>query len=165
MWPTSISSTASAIASAVVTALLVGGIGFGLHTCSVNSLEADHKAATEKAAAQCTTDKDDLKATCRKDKQLTTEASNAFQSNIADLNRQLNTLKRVRQQTPGSAACVPVAGTSGRSDGTAIGAKYAQPNGVDANALYDFAGECEQYRLQTIGLQRFVSATWQAKGQ
>jgi len=153
------------IAASAATAVIVGMAGMGLHGCSVDRLETKHKAAMEAAAAQCTADKDGLKATCLQDKQLTTEASNAYQTNIADLNRQLANLKRVRQQTTGANACVPIAGPAGGFDGGASGAKYAQPHGVDANALYDYAAECEQYRLQLKGLQTFNRDTWKAKGQ
>lgn len=148
-----------------VGAIVAGVIGWGVNTWNgwqherdISALEDFYQGEQERIRAELTRE-------CEKDKQITTEASNAYQSNIADLNRQLTDFKRVRSQSSAAAQCVPVTRPAGGLNGPAQPGQSVAAHGLDANALYDYAAEAEQYRLQVIGLQSFVSRTWAAKGQ
>lgn len=95
-------------------------------------------------------------AQCEEDKKLTKDVSHEYQSQISDLNRRLADLKRVRY------ACLPVTDPSGGRD-AAPRAGHAGGNAVDTGTLYDYAGRAEQYRLQLIACQTFITRTWEAK--
>ena len=136
---------------AVVTAL----VAFALHKVDIVALQEKQKADL-KELAQTLDDK------CKADKQITTEVSHAFESQIVDLHRQLDDAKRLRGsqciivQPPGDSPEHRPAPQPGQS---------VKQDGVHAAALLDFAGEAEKYRLQLIGCQSFVQKTWAANGQ
>lgn len=139
-------------------ALLAGGLAFLLHSWDVNNIEDRHRKALD---AQNTT----LIAECEADKLITTEVSYDYQQKNRALNAQLAKLKRVHSQP----ACAPLqsAGPAGGANGTPEGTLNAGPSGgrggLNVEWLYDYGAECEQYRLQLIGLQDFVNRTWEAK--
>lgn len=96
---------------------------------------------------------------CSADKRLTEGVSSDYQKKISDLNNQL-ALRRM--QSPH--CIVPTAFRSPRTPAGAKSNKHDEKNGVNTASLYDFAGECEQHRLQLISLQDFIRRTWAAKG-
>lgn len=95
-----------------------------------------------------------LRAQCDEEKRVTQEVSHEYQTNVADLRRQLAELKRVRAP---AAACVPVAGAAGGRNAATGAGQPADPDGVRADWLYDFAAEAEEYRLRLMGCQSFVN--------
>lgn len=125
-------------------------IMFGAMEVRVWYLNASH-------AAEIANQRQKIIAQCEADKQLTNEVSNEYQSQIASLSRRVADLKRVRQY-----ACVPVTDTAGGRD-AAPRAGHAGGNAVDTGTLYDYAGRAEQYRLQLIACQTFITRTWEAK--
>lgn len=132
----------------IATALL----SYGLHAFDVQRIEARHKVAVEAARAA-------VKVECEADKQLTTEVSNDYQNQIANLTVQLNRLKRLHNNSK----CVPVTRPSEGRNATPVRGELAGTNGLSTGWLIDFAGEAEQYRLQLISCQDFISKTWAAK--
>lgn len=130
---------------------LVGAlIMFGAMEARIWFLNASHALEIENAKAS-------IIKQCEADKQLTKEISHDYQNEIADLNRRLADLKRLRGNV-----CVPVAGTASGRDASA-GAGHADGNGIFAGTLYDYGGTAERYRRQLIVCQSFISRTWEAK--
>lgn len=140
------------LTAAAATALLVGFIAWNLHGWDVRRIEAKNVAAM---AAQ----KDALQKQCIQEKQITTEVSNDYQNQLADLGRQLAAVKRLRPS-----ACVPVAGPAAGRD-AANGAGHAEGNAVHSDTIFDYAGQAEKYRRQLNACQDFIRRTWKAKGQ
>lgn len=148
--------------TAKLQAILVGGgtfvltalLGWFLHSADVARLELQQELALQTQEKQ-------LKEICTADKAITTETSNAYQKQIADLGAQLADIKRLRP----SRCVMPAAGTAARCDAAAGAGKPAEQDGIDTDTLYDFAGEAEQYRLQLIACQNFVKRTWAEKNQ
>lgn len=90
-------------------------------------------------------------AACEKERKISYEASEKYQTRLSDLDRQLNSL-RVQYRT----VCIPV-DAPGRPDATAAEGKLSGPHGVNAEALLEFAAACEKERLKVIGLQDFIT--------
>lgn len=89
---------------------------------------------------------------CREAQNITREVSHEYQKQIADLNRQLDAL-RLRPKK-----CITIASeSSGGYNAAAEESEYDQQNGVPTEALYRFAAESEQYRLQLISCQKFIT--------
>lgn len=96
---------------------------------------------------------------CVKDQKTAYEVSNEYQNALTDTRNQLANLKRLR----GSGCVIPQrkpASGPNASAGLVVDAD-AHGRGVSTDWLYDFAGECEGYRLQVIGLQSFITKTRQ----
>lgn len=97
-----------------------------------------------------------LQAECAADKKLTEDNSHAYQTKVSALSRQLADARRMF-----STKCiVPVTGEAVGSHGGAGTGEHGRQNAVSAGTLIDYAGECEQYRLQVISLQEFINDTW-----
>lgn len=135
------------VAGVVLIAALVSGYFY------VQNVKADRdRYKTERNAARA-----DHKQ-CKADQKLTSEVSHDYQTKIASLNRQLADLKRVRDNPQ---CVVPTAGAAGGRDDAPGAGKPAGPHGVRTEWLLDFAAEGEQYRLQLMSCQDFISRTWQ----
>lgn len=133
------------IAAAIATA----SIAYLLHTVAVNNIEADHRQALadQKAA---------IEKQCAADKQLTEENSRAYHKDLKTLADRLAAVKRVQP----TRCVVPIAGEAGSGLGIPSSGEHAGQDGVTTDALYDFAGECEAFRLQIISLQSFINDVW-----
>ncbi len=140
--------------------LAVGAIGaFGLsyllHTVDVDRIEKKQRDVLAAQAIELTTK-------CDSDKKITLEASNDLQSKISALNSELISVKRLHP----SSCIVPVrpADATRCNDGAAARKKPPTADaGVTSDALYDYAGEAEKYRLQLISCQGFVRKVWEAR--
>lgn len=97
-----------------------------------------------------------LVAQCTADKKITEDSSNAYQKKLADANRRLNDLKRLYSNTP-----IPLSAGEASRPHAATGGINAGQNGIAPAALFEYAAECETYRLNTIGLQDFINKTWE----
>lgn len=141
-----------AIAAAVLSALLTGGVALKLHSWRVASIELKHQQALEKQ-------KTALERVCAAEKAITTEVSREYQKQISDLGKRA-AAKRLRKQ-----ACVPVvaAGPAGGHHAGTGPDPLRRADGVDPAALHDLAGDAERDRLKLIGCQRFIRETWQLK--
>lgn len=99
--------------------------------------------------------RDDLKAqeaatkNCIREGEISYETSEKYQERIAGLDNQLRAL---RLQYRG--ACVPVQAPGGL-DATPAPGKLPGPHGLNAEALLEFAADCERERLKVIGLQEY----------
>ncbi len=93
---------------------------------------------------------------CQEDQQIAYEVSNEYQRSLADVSAKLATFKRLR-----SSCIVPRRNPTGGPHAATDNGVNAGPDarGLSTDWLYDFAGECEGYRLQVIGLQSFVNKT------
>lgn len=125
-----------------------------LHSLDVNRIESNQRDAL---AAQETK----LAAACEASKAITTEVSNAYQDQIADLNAKLLSVKRLR---PSRCIALSAPVPAGGRDATPTGAEPARTDGINSDALYDFAGEAEKYRLQLIACQKFIVKVWDTRG-
>lgn len=123
-----------------------------LHSLDINRIETKQRAAL--AAQEAI-----LIAVCETNKAITTGISNDYQSKISDLNNKLAAAKRLH---PSKCITVSVASPAGGRNAAAGGTQPAGAYGVASDALYDFAGEAEKYRLQLIGCQNFVEKVWAA---
>lgn len=144
-------------AGATVAALL----GWATHTILSNwqaaeydkKLAAQAQAAEDKLAAVSA----GLVAKCQKDNQINMEVSREYQKRLADRDTLLN---RLREQAA-RASCIPVTlptvgpAAAGFNGGAGAG-EHGGANGLNPLPLVDFAGRCEQYRAQTLGLQDFI---------
>lgn len=138
------------LAAAIATAALA----WLLHSVDVHRLEAKHQRNLVSNAAA-------IQAECTADKRLTAEVSNDYQTRIAALNNELAAVKRLRPSKCVVPTPIPAPGRNEATSRT----KPAEEDGVTSDALYDFAGEAEQYRLQLIACQAFITKTWEARGQ
>lgn len=120
-----------------------------LHSLSVAALEKKHALALTAQAAMMT-------AQCNSDKSITEGVSHDYQSSLTNLDDVLS--KRVHAYT----ACISgFAGEATRFNGSSAPKEHGQPHGLSTRALYEYAGTCERYRLQVIGLQTFINKTWE----
>lgn len=98
-----------------------------------------------------------LIAQCDKDKKITEDVSHDYETQISNLSTRVTALK-LRSKT-----CVPITGSATRLDGSAGATINGGQNAVDSDTLIDYAALAEKYRLQVIGLQNFIKATWGAQ--
>lgn len=127
--------------------ILLIAIVFGLWRLHDSIWDKGYEAGKIAQQAICTKE-------CAKAQNITNEVSHAYQVKIADLNRQLESL-RVRPPR-----CIAVTGeATSRHNATAGEDEHGGQNGVPAAALYQYAGEAERYRLQLIACQDFLSKT------
>lgn len=136
--------------------VLTAVIAFSLHSWDVDRINAKHKLALKDAVEAATKAANDE---CAKDKQITTEVSNEYQNKIANLTVQLNRIKRLYN----SSKCVPITRPTERRDAAPSEGKPAGQSGVSSGWIVDIAGEGEQYRLQLLACQDFITKTWAAK--
>lgn len=133
--------------------LITAALAFLLHNFDVNRIEAKQRQALLEQASQ-------MQAQCDKEKSITKEVSRDYQNKTAALTRRLSELKRLRPSR-----CVPLlaAGTAAGRAPEAGAIPAGQNGGVTSDALYDFAGDAEKYRLQLIGCQDFIDKIWEGK--
>lgn len=132
------------------------GLGIGILACLSIGGYITHLWDESSLESALKEQKTALVDQCVKDKKLTTEASNDYETKITALNKHIADIKRVRPSK-----CLPIVarntnGTISSAGGTGNGGE----NGVDSDALYDYAALAEKYRLQLIGLQNFVKIVW-----
>ena len=97
---------------------------------------------------------------CNKDKQITQEAANDYETRISALNIQLASVKRMQP----SRCIMPIAAKpASRTHAAAGKSEPAQQHGVSTGWLYGYAGTCEKLRIQVIGLQNFITLTWASR--
>jgi hypothetical protein len=139
------------VAPAVLSALAVGWLALTLHNADVIKRNADWQDKLDKAVAARTVEMYDK---CKAAQAITEKVSHEYQSDLADLNSQLNTL-RLRV---GPSRCVPVnsGNTASGHDGAPAKNELPQRNGLSAWYLIDFAGRAENTRLQLLSCQNFV---------
>lgn len=121
-----------------------------LHTVDVNRIDNNWQ---DKLDAQ----KVEILKSCADDKKLTEDVSHDYQNKLAALNKQLSTIKLHQP----SRCVMPIAGKASSGTGGDSKGKYVGQDGVDSDALYDYATTCEHYRLQVISMQDFISKVWQ----
>ena len=88
-----------------------------------------------------------------KNQNITTEASNVFQTGLGNLERDYARLMQYN-------TCVRFSNTSSatsRPDGANRQPKPRYRDGVDTNHLFAFSRKCEMDRLKVIGLQKFIA--------
>lgn len=119
-------------------------IAWVLHSLVSGWSEARHQAALD---AQ----EEALYSECAADKQITTEVSNEYQSQLVDLRRQLDAAKRLRPSVR-----VPVTSTPGGRDAGAGDTQLPHADGVAAADLLDFAYDAEQVGRQLDACQGFI---------
>lgn len=132
-------------------AIAAFALSFLLHTVDVNRIEKmwqgkldDQKIALEKQ--------------CKADQAITKGINDDLQKNYDSIARKLATVKRVQP-----ARCIiPTTSEAFVAPG---GSGHAGQNGISTDWLRDYAAECETYRSQRIGLEKFIDDTWEAKGQ
>lgn len=136
--------------------ICIGAVGafalsFLLHTIDVSFIEASwrHKLDDQKIA---------LEKQCNDDKAITKGTNDDLQKAYDSIAGKLAASKRMQP-----ARCVIPA--SGKAEPPAGGAEHAGQNGISTDWLRDYAAECETYRSQRIGLEKFIDDTWKAKGQ
>ncbi|TXH13848.1 MAG: hypothetical protein E6R03_10620 [Hyphomicrobiaceae bacterium] len=140
---------------AIPTFILTALVAFALHTLDVSSIEKRNAKEIEDVKVSLT-------AQCEQDKQLTSEVSDEYQSQISNLNDQLAKLKRLRRQAPD---CVPVASQADSGHADTERAELTGKNGLRSEWLLDYAAEAEQYRLQLKSCQDFINKVWDMNGQ
>jgi|GEM_PF-3600776 len=90
--------------------------------------------------------------TCEKNKKITEDVSYEYQGNLARLNTHLAKLRRTANKCP-----VPVASNPAGASNPTGQAKPARQTGVDPEALFDLAGQGDEYRIRLIGLQSIIN--------
>jgi len=139
----------------VIGAVVTYAIMADIQASRIADLDAAHaKAIKDQETA--------LNDQCAKNKQLTTEVSNDYQSQLTDLRRQLAAVKRVQPNR-----CIvptPAKPTGGR-DAAAANQELPHTDGVYTDDLFDFAADAEQVGRQLDACQSFITKTWQARGQ
>lgn len=135
----------------VAIAGLIAFAGFGLYINHIFN-EAAKVPGLELQIVQLQKDKDQ----CSKDKLITEGASHDYQVTLSNTLKQLHDYKL---QHP--ARCiVPITGQANGLNGSSSQAINAGTYGIGSGWLLDFSNEAEQYRLQVIGLQKFINDTW-----
>lgn len=137
---------------AVMTTIVVSLSAWALHGWSMARAEVRHAQDLSDLRTVMT-------AQCEKDKQITNEVSNAYQTQLTDLRQQLATVKRVQPNR-----CVPtIAGSASGRDATAPNTQLPQPDGVYSDTLYDFAADAEQVGRQLDACQNFIHQVWEER--
>lgn len=137
------------------TAFLTFILCLGLHEWDAYRLEDKYRNQEQADLAKVSNQ-------CEEQKKLTEGVANDFQTKLTAANNRLDALKRVR---PASCVTVSTSSTSGGSHGQAGQPEHAGQNGVTSDALYDYAGQCEKYRLQVISLEDFITKAWALNDQ
>lgn len=142
---------------ATVAALLAWGAHTILSGWQADEYEAKLAAQKKEAEETLTAVSAGLVAKCQQNNQINMEVSREYQKRLADRDTLLN---RLREQAA-RASCIPVAvrtdsAAAAGFDGGAGAGEHGGANGLNPLPLVDFAGRCEQYRSQTLGLQDFI---------
>lgn len=137
---------------ALLAFLATAGAGFAIHKVSVWITDLRHQH--EIARLQETMNKQ-----CEADKALTSEVSNAYQKQVADLNRRVAAYKRMHKPT-----CIAVTSRAAIGHNAASWPEPAgRDDGINSEALIDYAGKQEDRYLRLLGCQDFIRKTWKAK--
>lgn len=153
----------SNIASAIGGGVMIGLIGFGLHSCEVNKIEAKQKAAIVAKEKECKAEKDALSLQCYSDKLLTQGADNGLQNGLRQ--RDIDLSSGVFANTPASYS---IFGLASPSSGIDAATKPAKPNtrsAINGARYKQFAASCEGDRLTLIDLQKYVCDVWISRKQ
>lgn len=144
------------IGSLVLALIITGALWY---VSSLRGTIADQaqkiESLTKEKAAQVA-----LAAQCENDKTITTRNLTKYEKDIADANKRLAALKRVRAELP---KCTPIANPASPAaidNGGATARVVSRSDGLRTDWLYDFAGRCEAVRLQDVACQSFVKDTW-----
>lgn len=134
---------------AIITLVIVSLSAYGLHSISINRLEAAHRVELAAKAAQCDADK-----------AITTEVSNAYQKNLAALDaRRAHALDSLREcaliTVQGGSALRYDAGTSRKI----VAGRGAGEPSIPAWKYVNIASKGEKYRIQLKACQSFVLKT------
>lgn len=147
-----------ALLSAAGTAILIGGLAYGLHTIAMDR-------AADKARDDLAAQKSALLLDCSSDKSITGRADNAIYQNHDLIDSVLN--DRLRDAS--AARCVPVTGDPGGSAKTATGGDVHAPAGrsvgVSRAELYRITADADKVKSDLVECRRFLTETWKAKGQ
>lgn len=143
------------IIGAVLASLLVGGIGYSLHSIDVDRLE---RKKVDAVAAQKTLDTNQ----CNADKAKTQGANHDLQINLNAVRTELDRLKRVQP-----AKCVPIAGTASKTGIAGLHGKHAEQNdqGIRSEWLLDYGAQCESIRISYNVCKKFVDDVWSDRVQ
>jgi len=140
-------------------ALLVGSMGFALHTLAMNHQKASYelKLAGQRVA---------LTQQCDASKAITEGVSNEYQKKLAVRD---GSLARARRLLNAKCTAAVVVSPSAGHHATAVEGKPAGQDAgglrASANDLIDIAADGERYRLQLIGCQAFVEKSRSARPQ
>lgn len=132
----------------IVATILTFILSYGLHRLDVYRLEDNQRQALEEQSVS-------LQNNCKKVQAITEGVSNDYHKKIINLNASLVALKRVQPSR-----CVPLStanATRGNNDSNTPSINAGQ-DGVTSEALIDFAGDAERYRLQLNACQAFITA-------
>ena len=130
-------------------ALLLGGTGAYIFKSDVDKVRLEQAITAQKSADN---------TSCNADKKITEDADAKIQSDNAALNKRINTLLLQ------PARCVPV--IAKRTGGATAKGQQGQASGdagINSGWLIQYAGECEEDRLQLNDLIDFVDAVWARK--
>ena len=138
---------------ALIASAVISFLAHTYYDWRIDRLKLDHETALKAKEAEGVEN-------CKKDQAITQGVSHDYQQKLDDLGRKLADAKRLY-----STRCImPTArAASGRNEETGANLP-AGSDAVAAESVIELAGEGEQYRLQLIACQRFITETWGAKG-
>lgn len=140
------------IITALISTLITSAAAYGLHSFDVNRLKASQ---VKELAAKETA----LTNKCEAEKAITKKVSHDYQKNVADLNSRLADARRLHN---GSCLSVKASGTGGRyvvaAPDQPVGQGVGRDRTISITRFMDLIGEGEQYRLQVLALQAFITA-------
>lgn len=148
-WP--VSNKIVAALSAGAGAALAGLVMWALWSVNVATIKADYEAKLVRQAVA-------MREQFDKDVALSEGVSHEYQTKNAELARSLAKYKRMHGDS-----CVPVTPAPGRSDDTAAGGEPTGQHGITVGPALEYGANCEQLRLQVIGLQDFINKTWESR--
>lgn len=101
-----------------------------------------------------------LRGECIDNQKITEGVSNEYQTKIADLNRRVANLKRMR-----TANCnVQLADAAGGGNAE-TGKLVYRHDGIPFDSLIEYAASAEEVGLRLDACQAFIQKTWAARGQ
>lgn len=101
-----------------------------------------------------------LRGECIDNQKITEGVSNEYQTEIANLNRRVAALKRMR-----AANCnVQLADAAGGGNAE-TGSLVYRHDGIPVDSLIDYAASAEEVGLRLDACQAFIQKTWAARGQ
>lgn len=126
-------------------------LSFLLHTVDVNRIEVSWQKKLDEQ-------KIELEKKCKDAQEITKRGNDDLQNQYNVIAIKLANARRLQP-----ARCVvPV---TSKIVSPASGGEHAGQNGVTADALYEYAADCETYREQRLTLEQFIDDTWKALGQ
>lgn len=131
----------------VVGAVVMAFIAYGIHSFLMWRAESSFNASLE-------SQRTNIQNMCKSAQKVTEDASHEYQTQIADLNMQLDAAKRMRPH-----GCVPIHPSNATGGHHDTSGNSQLPNtyaGVDSNDLLDFAYDAEQVGRRLDACQSFV---------